>query len=69
MMHVDCNGVFTLEDYDYLVRLDSLGLAMIEQPMGPDDFLGQASLQRRLETPVCLDESIRSLRRQGEVQV
>lgn len=35
-------------------------LEMIEQPLGWDDLLDHAELQRRLETPVCLDESIRS---------
>jgi O-succinylbenzoate synthase len=59
--HVDCNAGFTRDDCGYLEQLDSLGLAMIEQPMGKDDLLGAAELQRRLETPVCLDESIQSL--------
>lgn len=60
VLHVDCNGVFTRDDLDHLARLDPLGLAMVEQPLGVDDFLGHAELQRRLDTPVCLDESIRS---------
>ncbi|MGP4111524.1 o-succinylbenzoate synthase [Streptomyces sp. 4N509B] len=59
-LHVDCNATFTRDDIDHLARLDPLGLAMIEQPLGEDDFLGHAELQRRLDTPVCLDESIRS---------
>jgi O-succinylbenzoate synthase len=59
-VHVDCNATFTRDDIDHLALLDPLGLAMIEQPLGPDDFLGHAELQRRLDTPVCLDESIRS---------
>ncbi|MDT0261937.1 o-succinylbenzoate synthase [Jatrophihabitans lederbergiae] len=59
-LHVDCNGVFSRDDADFLTLLDSLELAMIEQPLAPDDFLGHAEIQRRLHTPVCLDESIRS---------
>ncbi|MGP3970774.1 o-succinylbenzoate synthase [Streptomyces sp. 6N223] len=59
-VHVDCNATFTRDDIDHLALLDPLGLAMIEQPMAKDDFLGHAELQRRLETPVCLDESIQS---------
>ncbi|MDT0442951.1 enolase C-terminal domain-like protein [Streptomyces johnsoniae] len=59
-VHVDCNAAFTRDDIDHLALLDPLGLAMIEQPMAQDDFLGHAELQRRLDTPVCLDESIRS---------
>jgi o-succinylbenzoate synthase len=60
VLHVDCNGVFTRDDFDHLELLDPLGLAMVEQPLGVDDLLGHAELQRRLATPVCLDESIRS---------
>jgi o-succinylbenzoate synthase len=59
-LHVDCNGVFTTDDGAFLTQLDSLDLAMIEQPLSPEDFLGHAEIQRRLDTPVCLDESIRS---------
>ena len=33
---------------------------MIEQPLGWDDIVDHAALQRRLATPLCLDESIRS---------
>lgn len=60
-LHVDCNGAFTRDDCGHLEQLGPLGLTMIEQPMAEDDFLGAAELQRRLDTPVCLDESIRSL--------
>jgi len=35
---------------------------MIEQPLEYDDIRDHAELQRRLETPVCLDESIHSVR-------
>ncbi|MEV0265868.1 o-succinylbenzoate synthase [Streptomyces sp. NPDC050617] len=60
-LHVDCNATFRRDDIDRLALLDPLGLAMIEQPLAEDDLLGHAELQRRLETPVCLDESVRSL--------
>jgi O-succinylbenzoate synthase len=33
---------------------------MIEQPLGWDDLVDHAALQKRLRTPLCLDESIRS---------
>lgn len=59
-VHIDGNAGFTRDDFGFFERLDPLGLAMIEQPLGVDDFLGHAQLQQRLETPVCLDESIRS---------
>ena len=33
---------------------------MIEQPLGWDDIYDHAELQKQLETPICLDESIHS---------
>jgi O-succinylbenzoate synthase len=60
-LSVDANGSFDLEDRDDMTRLeeiDSLGLAMIEQPLGVTAFEQHAELQRRLSTPICLDESI-----------
>jgi O-succinylbenzoate synthase len=35
---------------------------MIEQPLAHDDYLDHARLQSELVTPICLDESIRSVR-------
>ena len=55
---VDANGAYTRADLDHLAVLDEFELQMIEQPLPPDDFEGHADLQRRLATPVCLDESI-----------
>jgi o-succinylbenzoate synthase len=60
MLQVDANAGYTLEDADHLAGLDAFGLACIEQPLEFDDLLGHAELQRRLDTPVCLDESLRS---------
>ena len=59
----DANNAYTLDDIDRLAALDSLDLMMIEQPLAWDDLVRHAELQRRLETPVCLDESITSLDR------
>ena len=36
---------------------------MIEQPLAWDDLLRHAELQKRLKTPICLDESITSVDR------
>jgi O-succinylbenzoate synthase len=63
MLSVDANAAYTLADRDHLRRLDDFGLLMIEQPLGHDDLLDHAELQRQLETSLCLDESIVSLRR------
>lgn len=57
----DANSAYTLADADRLRELDALDLMMIEQPLRYDDFLEHARLQAMIETPVCLDESIKSV--------
>ena len=59
----DANNAYTLDDADHLARLDDLDLMMIEQPLAHDDIVRHATLQARLRTPLCLDESITSLAR------
>lgn len=54
----DGNSAYTLADAEHLARLDPLELMMIEQPLAADDIVRHAALQRRITTPVCLDESI-----------
>jgi O-succinylbenzoate synthase len=56
----DANAAYTLADTAHLAQLDPLQLTMIEQPLGYDDLRDHAELQRRITTPVCLDESVRS---------
>ncbi len=58
MLQVDCNGSYGIDDFDALRRLDELGLTMIEQPLHYRDLADHAALQRVMETPICLDESI-----------
>ncbi|MBI3944952.1 MAG: o-succinylbenzoate synthase [Armatimonadetes bacterium] len=60
--HIDCNSGYTLDDLPFFKEVDKLGLAMIEQPLFHTDLLEHAELQRRIETPVCLDESLKSVR-------
>jgi O-succinylbenzoate synthase len=59
---VDANAAYTLADADHLAGFDAFNLMMIEQPLDYDDVSDHARLQRRLETPICLDESIHSPR-------
>ena len=59
---VDANAAYTLDDAKLLRQLDEYYLMMIEQPLAHDDLIDHAALQSRLETPVCLDESIHSAR-------
>jgi O-succinylbenzoate synthase len=53
------------EDVDALIALDGLGLSMIEQPL--PDHEQNAALQRRIQTPLCLDESIENSHDVGEM--
>jgi len=59
---VDANAAYTLDDAAHLAGLDRFDLMMIEQPLEYDDIRDHAALQRRLSTPICLDESIHSVR-------
>jgi O-succinylbenzoate synthase len=54
----DANSAYTLADADHLATLDEFALIMLEQPLGSDDLVRHAALQRRMHTPICLDESI-----------
>jgi O-succinylbenzoate synthase len=56
----DANSAYTLTDVEHLKRLDEFYLMMIEQPLAHDDIIDHAVLQSRLETPICLDECIRT---------
>ena len=55
---VDANSAYRLEDWPHLKRLEAYYLMMIEQPLGWDDLYSHAELQRKLDTPICLDECI-----------
>ncbi|GLB60143.1 o-succinylbenzoate synthase [Cytobacillus sp. NCCP-133] len=56
----DANSAYRLEDINLLKQLDEFDLMMIEQPLASDDIIDHATLQKELQTPVCLDESIHS---------
>jgi O-succinylbenzoate synthase len=58
MLSCDANSAYRLRDEEHLVSFDAYDLLMIEQPLWHDDFYFHSVLQRRLETPICLDESI-----------
>lgn len=57
----DANNAYTLDDLSVLRELDAFGLVMIEQPLAWDDVYRHAALQKELQTPICLDESITSI--------
>jgi O-succinylbenzoate synthase len=61
-LQVDANSAYTLESAGSLTPLDELGLLLMEQPLAEDDLWDHRQLQAKFRTPICLDESITSLR-------
>jgi O-succinylbenzoate synthase len=57
---VDANSAYRLEDAAHLKAFDDYHLMMIEQPLAWDDIHDHSLLQKQLQTPICLDESIHS---------
>ncbi|HEY4682594.1 MAG TPA: o-succinylbenzoate synthase [Candidatus Acidoferrales bacterium] len=58
---VDANAAYQLSDAEHIKRLDDYFLMMIEQPLAWDDIYDHARLQKQLQTPICLDESIENV--------
>jgi O-succinylbenzoate synthase len=58
----DANSAYRMKDLENIVDWDRFNLLMIEQPLWYDDFYFHSMLQKRLETAICLDESIRNRR-------
>ena len=59
----DANSAYSIDDIEHLAQLDAFDLIMLEQPLGDDDLVRHAKLQRRMITRICLDESITSVDR------
>jgi O-succinylbenzoate synthase len=63
MLSVDANAAYRLDrDIELFKELDKYGLLMIEQPLAAGDLVDHAKLQAQITTPICLDESITSVR-------
>ncbi|GAC1426101.1 MAG: o-succinylbenzoate synthase [Acidobacteriaceae bacterium] len=62
MLSCDANSAYRVVDVEHIVAWDRFHLLMIEQPLWYDDFYFHSMLQKRLRTPICLDESIRNRR-------
>ncbi|MEL6269582.1 MAG: enolase C-terminal domain-like protein, partial [Chloroflexota bacterium] len=61
MLMLDANSAYSLDEIDDLKQLDDYDLLMLEQPLAYNDIYQHSKLQPKLETPVCLDESILTL--------
>src|SRR5690606_27749285 len=63
-LQVDANGAYEEDDPAHvqsLETLDKYNLLLIEQPFAPGALAAHARLQARLNTPICLDESVDDL--------
>ncbi|MDP3150855.1 MAG: o-succinylbenzoate synthase [Ignavibacteria bacterium] len=61
LLQVDANSAYTLKDVKIFKAMEEFNLLMIEQPLGYEDIYEHSKLQREIKTPICLDESIRTL--------
>jgi O-succinylbenzoate synthase len=61
-LQVDANSAYTLSSATALKPLDALKLLLIEQPLNEDDLWDHHYLQAQFTTPICLDESIHTVR-------
>ncbi|WP_232680424.1 o-succinylbenzoate synthase [Nocardioides sp. R-C-SC26] len=64
-LQVDANAAYRIDVAEHvaaLVALDEFDLLLVEQPLAAEDLAGHVALARHLATPICLDESVRSVR-------
>jgi O-succinylbenzoate synthase len=61
-LQVDANTAYTLADTEHLRKLDAFGLLLIEEPLDENNLHAHSQLQKRIATPVCLDESLHHAR-------
>ncbi|MFO7661756.1 MAG: o-succinylbenzoate synthase [Chloroflexota bacterium] len=57
---LDANSSYRLEDAPTFQAMDDLDLLMLEQPLGYEDIYDHSRLRPKIQTPLCLDESIHS---------
>jgi O-succinylbenzoate synthase len=61
LFQVDANSAYKLSDIGLFKKMDEYNLLLIEQPLSCDDIYDHSKLQKELNTPICLDESIHTL--------
>ncbi len=59
---IDANSAYSLEAASVFEEMNKFKLMMIEQPLHETDIYQHSLLAKRLTNPICLDESIESLR-------
>ncbi len=60
-LQVDANAAYDAHQSKIFKDMDRFALMLIEQPFPEEDIQAHAELQAQVSTPVCLDESIRSV--------
>ena len=61
-MWVDGNASFDIDEHlETLRSFDSFNLCFLEQPLNNDDLFFHGKLSKLVKTPICLDESMKSL--------
>lgn len=59
-LSADANCGYSIKDIELLKKIDTFNLEYLEQPLGHDDLVNHAKLASEMNTPICLDESIKS---------
>lgn len=62
LLQVDANSAYDMSNWQLLKPLDQFNLLLIEQPLYDDDIVLHSQITGEITTPICLDESIHSLR-------
>lgn len=61
LFFADGNGIFNQLGLEALLKFDDVGLTLIEQPFGDDEWAQHKDATKLMTTPIALDESIRSV--------
>ena len=61
LFFADANGAFSEASWERLLKFDSAGFALIEQPFGEQEWQLHTRAKQVMETAICLDESICSV--------
>ncbi|QGP92038.1 o-succinylbenzoate synthase [Neomoorella glycerini] len=60
---VDANSSFAVDEHlDILKQMDAFNCLFLEQPLHHDDLFDHYKLSQEIKTPICFDESLKSLR-------
>ncbi|NJD01232.1 MAG: o-succinylbenzoate synthase [Ruminiclostridium sp.] len=61
LLLADANKSYKPEQIEEITEFDRLNLLCLEEPLDSTDFQAYQKLQKKMQTPVCLDESIETV--------